>query len=182
MATKKPTNSKEEFRLALSTDPKFKKFLRIVDNVKAKLNIEADKKEALMLLASRTSRSLHGKKAFSPTAIIDASLKDLSTRSRLVEIRVQATVHVSLLNEAIDAAKRHMSTEYYELLSEYKTVEQRRAMLDRAVKSALEIAIDAKSLVEMLDTIIKDIDSAGYALKSATECLKLMSETHGRVV
>lgn len=175
-------NPKSVIMDSLRGDAQFKKFRLIVSKTRERFKVESDRKEALSLHASRTSRTLHGDKRYSPIALMDASLKDLSFRARLVEIRVQITLHTALLEEAVTAIKRYIRTEYYDELNNYKTVDSRSALVDRLVASALDLQNEGSALIELLDTLIEDIDKASFHLKHMLDCLQLLDSSKGKIV
>jgi len=163
-------------------DQKYKKFRLIVQKTGERLNIEKDRNEALALHASRTSRTLSGKKAYSPKSLLDAEATDLYTRSRLVEIRVQASIHLNLLDEACDAIKRHIFTEYYEELRGFSNEQQRRALIERIQGVAMELMTEGKSLIDMLDQIVRDVDQANFHLGHMGSILEMLSNSKGKVL
>lgn len=168
---------------SIRADANYLKFKKILERVQKAVNLEADTNEALSLHASRTSRSLTGNDRYNPMTLIDANLKDLSFRARLVELRVKNDIKLSMLREATDAMKRHVSTEYVEDLKEFSTADQRKAFTDRVVKSAKEFLAEGDSFLSTVDLLIKDIDQCNYSMKSSIECLKLLAESKGsRVV
>jgi hypothetical protein len=166
----------------VKVDAKYTKFRNIVKAVHDRLNLDADRKEAFALHASRTSRTLRSKKQYSPKALMDAALTDLSARARLVEIRVKASYHLGLLDDAMNAMRRHLVTQYNDEISKYSNEAQRNALIQRVQGTALDLAEEGKEFMAMLDTIIKDIDQAGFSLRTMTECLKLLDGSKGRVL
>jgi len=167
----------------IKTDPNYVKFTKIVENVRKRVDIEGSLNEALGLHASRTSRNITGEKRYSPKTLIDANLKDLSYRARMVEIRVKNDIQLSVLREAISAMRRHISTEYSDELRDFSTAEQRKSFVDRVIKSANEFIAEGEALLGTLDTLIKDIDQGGFAVRNIIECLKLLDGAKGgRVV
>ena len=166
----------------IRANPEYKKFKGIVLKVEDKLKIDKDQAEALSMHAGRTSRRLHGSKQYSPKALIDASLNDLSCRSRLVEVRVQCSIQIDLLHDAIKAMKHYITTQYNEEMKVYKTVGQRTAFIERVVATALVIESDGKALIKLLDDLINDIDKASYHLRLMIDCLKLIVDKPGQVI
>ena len=162
-------------------DPNYAKFLKIVEGIRKRIDLEAITTEALGLHSARTSRSLHGNDRYSPTALIDASLKDLSFRARMVEMRVRLDIAVSNLSEAVAAIKRHISTEYNDELRDFSTAEQRRSFVDRVIKNSNQFLSEGEALIKTLDHLIKDLDQAGHSMRHIIECLKLMSQNSGKV-
>jgi hypothetical protein len=168
---------------AVRADPNYLKFQRILETVRKRVDLDASLKEALGLHASRTSRNITGENRYSPKVIIDASLKDLSFRARLVELRVKNDLQLSTLREAIDAMRRHISTEYSDELRDFPTVDQRRSFVDRVLKNSKEFLAEGEAFLETADALIKDIDQAGHTIRHIIECLKLLSGAQaGKVV
>lgn len=160
-------------------DAQYKKFVTILESTRQGLDIEGAVAEAMALHTARTSRHLTGNDRYSPRKLIDASLKDLSTRARLVEIRVKNDRKLSHLREAMDAVRRYISTEYADDLRDFSTADQRRAFVDRILKTANEVLAEGESLLASLDHLIKDIDQSGHAMRHVVDCLKLLENKHG---
>lgn len=158
-------------------------FKTVVETVKKRVDLDRGMEEALSLHAGRLSRNIRGERRYSPKILIDASLQDLSYRSRLVEIRVKNDLQLATLREAIDAMRRHISTEYSEDLRDFATAEQRRSFVDRVLKNQKTFLAEGEAFIHTLDSLIKDIDQGGYNLKAIVECLKLLDGSKsGRVV
>jgi hypothetical protein len=172
----------ESFLNDLKEDPKFKKFRLILKNTRERMKIERDRNEALGLMANRTSRAMHGRKQFSPKALMEATANDLSARARLVEIRVRATIHMDLLEDACDALRNHVYTEYHEEVRKYGSAEQRKALIERVQGTARTFIVEGQALIDMLDQIIKDIDAASFHLRNMMETMKLLDGTKGKVI
>jgi hypothetical protein len=166
----------------VKADANYAKFKKIVEGIRKRVDIAAATAEVLSLHAGRTSRSLTGDQRYNPMALIDASMKDLSYRSRMVEVRVKHDLQLSVLRESIAAMRRHISTEYNDELKDFSTAEQRRAFGDRVVKNAGEFLAEGEALVDMIDMLIKDIDQGGYQFKNTIECLKMLAESKGSKV
>ncbi len=161
-------------------DPQYATFLRILETTRKNLDTETATAEAKALHASRTSRSLSGKDRYSSKSLIDANLRDLSTRARLVEIRVTNDRKLSHLKEAAEALKKYVSTEYVdELKSDFSTAGQRSDFVDRVLKSANALLAEGESLLSVLDFLIKDIDQASHSMRHVVDCLKLLENKHG---
>lgn len=158
----------------IRAESEYKKFRKVVAIVQERLNVDKDRTEALSMHAGRTSRQLHGKKQYSPKALIDASLNDLSVRSRLVEIRVQCSIQIDLLHDAIKAIKHFITTQYHVELAKFKTVGERSAFLERVLATAIEIESGGQALIKLLDDLISDIDKSSYHLSHMVDGLKLL--------
>jgi hypothetical protein len=77
------------------------------------------------------------------------------------------------------ALRRYISTEYADDLREFSTADQRRAFVDRVLKSANELVAEGEQLLTTLDHLIKDLDQTSHAMKHIVDCLKLMENKHG---
>lgn len=160
----------------------YQTFKKIFSRIREKLDFEKSRKEALSLHSSRTSRELYADKQYSLKKLMDATLKDLSFRSRMVEMRVQASIQLSTLDEALKSARRFVSTEYDEELREFSTSDQRRDFVNRILKNAVEFNAEGQALIELLDQLIKDIDQSSHQLRHLIDCLKLLDSSKGKVV
>lgn len=176
------TSPLKELRRLLRKDPKYKKFLRAVEVISGRLKLEADRKEAWSMHASRTSRSLYGKDQFSLQKFEQAVLKDLSIRARMVEIRVQVSSNISMLDRAISDMRNHIQTEYDDLLKPFKTVDRRRQAISRLVQSSTDLMADGEDLVSSLDMFIKDLDQANFSLRHIVDTMKLLDSSKGKIV
>lgn len=163
----------------IKRDAHYQTFARILENTTKHVNIDAAMEEARTLHTSRYSRALTGKDRYSPKKLIDAAAKDMSVRARLVEIRVSNDRKLSHLQEAMEALRRYVFTEYADDLQEFSTAEQRRAFIDRVLRSANELIAEGKQLLSTLDTLIKDLDQTSHAMKHIVDCLKLLENKHG---
>lgn len=181
-----PTAQQEEdlpFLTRVRRDPKYKRFKLIIQTASERLRIEDDRNEALALHASRTSRKLYGNKAYSPKAIIDASENDMQARSRLVEIRVKASMQITLIKEAMEAIKEYVVTEYASDMSAYSNEQQRKAVIARIHTVANGIHSDGEQFLDLIDRIIVDIDKSSYHLTTTKDLvLALANSTGGKVI
>lgn len=158
-------------------DPEYAKFKVIFTRIRERVDLDKDLNEVLNLHAGRTSRKLYGEKQYSVKALLDASLKDMSYRSRMVEIRVRASVQISVLEESVVALRKYLSTEYADDLREFGTVAERKSFVDRVLKSPLAYIEEANSLLDTIDILLKDLDQASFGLRNMLECLKLLDSS-----
>lgn len=164
----------------IKRDANYKSFRRILEAAQQKLDVEAALEEAKVLHAARISRALTGNDRYRPKRLIDAAAIDLSTRARLVELRVVNDRKLSHLRKATDALKSYVATEYAEDINEdFRSADQRKAFIDRVVKPALTLLNDGESLLSSLDFLIKDLDQASHSLRHIVDALKLMENKHG---
>jgi hypothetical protein len=178
---------KEEFSVdnllkTIRADPKYKKFKLVVQRASERLKIENDRNEALALHLARTSGTLYGKKQYSARSLLEAEANDMAARSRWVHIRVQASIHLNLLDEACDAIKRHIFTQYYDELRGFSNEQQRKALVERVQGVAMDLITDGKSLLEMLDQLIKDVDQSNFSMGRMVDLLELVMNAKGKTL
>jgi hypothetical protein len=164
---------------AIRNDAEYTKFKKIVRTVREKLQTDADRSEALMLLSGRTSRTIHGKRQFSGKALLEAMSNDMAARSRLVEIRIRAKVHLDTLTDACQALKDHVLTEYAEDMRIFNNSEARNAFVSRVQGTAKQTMTEAAALIDMLDQITTDIDKASFHLTRMTEIILHIDSSKG---
>lgn len=164
---------------AIRNDAQYIKFKKIVRETREKLKIDTDRSEAMMLLSGRTSRTIHGKQQFSGKALLEAMSNDMAARSRLVEIRIRAKVHLDTLTDACQALKDHVLTEYTEDMRIFNNAEARNAFVSRVQGTAKQTVTETAALIDMLDQITTDIDKASFHLSRMTEIILLIDSSKG---
>lgn len=157
-------------------DPVVKKALEITDNVGALTNLIKIENEAKLLHQERTSRELY-KQRPSAVDVYQASLQDLAARARVSELKANLYVNARALEIAYDQAAAHTATRFADMIREYATNKaDRTAIVDTALKKIVKLREQLRSTDSLLDLYIKDIDSAGYALRNATELIKQIAD------
>ena len=107
-------------------------------------------------------------------------MKDISYRSRMVEIRVNITERRDRLHTTIDVVRRHITVEYGSY-SEVRSIAGKRQFFDRFFREGLELISRMDTIIDMLDHFIKDIDQAGYGLKNAVAILQMIYRPENKV-
>lgn len=168
---------------AIRADSKYTKFKEIMTKELGRIDLEADITELKTLHQTRQSRVLYGNKnKYSANVLMEASLQDLSARSRMVEIRVSLSNRLAVMESAIKAFSRYIYVEYVLNDPNYTTEAQRNNFISDVLVVWKEKVERGKIVLEMADAFIKDIDQAGYNLRNMMDCLKLLSETAGKVI
>jgi hypothetical protein len=179
MATER---NKEPTIADFKNDSVYRSAIDIVESVETTLNSERIQQELKVLHASRTSRSLY-KLKLEPTSLAEAALKDMSIRGRMSEIRANIYKSKRNLDATYDAASAHLSTKYRSAIRERTSTSQERLMLtDRLLRRVVEIQASLDALLDVLDIYVKDIDQASFALRNATEMLKVLVERSSQIV
>lgn len=161
----------------LRKDKKYKKLSQVLEVAQQRINVEQDRVQAFSLHAGLESRSLYGKRALSPKAVLSATSQMMANRSRLVEMRARATENISYLHQACKEFKRYALTAYEDEFKDYRTKEQRDALLDVVMRPALEFIGEADTLIDILDNLIKDIDQSGHSVRHIVDILKLLDSS-----
>lgn len=172
--------SQENQLAVIRDDEEYKKFRKVIKLELERLNLDQDQKEVLSLHSSRLSRTIYDKRQYSAQILVDASMMDLAFRSRMVEIRVKASLHVSIMEAAIASIRKYLYSKYIQ--SNFSNEAARQSYIDTVLKSYLREVEKAKAFLQLCDTLVKDIDQAAFNLRNMLECLKLLSETKGKIV
>ena len=174
--------SNETQLAVIRDDEEYKKFRKVIKLELERLNLAQDQKEVLSLHSSRLSRTIYDKRQYSAQILIDASMMDLAFRSRIVEIRVKASLHISIMETAIASIKKYLYSKYIQTSASFGTENARQSYIDTVLKAYLKEVEKAKAFLQLCDTLVKDIDQAAFNLRNMLECLKLLSETKGKII
>lgn len=165
-----------DLKLLLRKDEAYKRYRSILSTVKESFDIEKHLKEAGYLHRKRKSRLLFETRV-SPQKLQEAILIDLSNRSRLVEIKIMILNEQELLTTSISICKKHIRATYPDVLKEYgSTKEAQLLVVDKVFSVGLSTLAEIDKAVTILETLIKDIDQAGFGLRNVTETLKMLLE------
>ena len=75
-----------------------------------------------------------------------------------------------------------MYSKYVQNSNVFTTENSRQSYINTVLKSYISEVDKAKSFIQLCDTLVKDIDQAGFNLRNMLDCLKLISETKGKVI
>jgi len=146
---------------------------RVFTSVSSAVNTDRVQREATTLHVGRPSRTLF-KRQLTVAHLWDAQAKDIEARSRLVELRVSLTTHREVLSRCVKVVRTDVSTQYASALRKFgSTSSDRSAIVDRLVRKPLELVDSIDSTLEVLDTLIKDIDQTAFGLRNAADLLKI---------
>jgi len=166
----------------LKADEVYKKYRNILTLVKAAVDPEKTKAEAITLHKLRGSRELTREK-MSPTKLHDAITKDLSTRARLIELRINLYVQSDILSTAMRKLKDHVLSKYRDEMKELTSnAEERNALLRRCTAGGQDFMDLLKGSMDVIDMVTTDIDKAGYAMTNAKDLIRIVIERPGQVV
>lgn len=165
--------STDSLREARDAQPSFGVLKTILAAVDRAVNVERLLREADTLHTGRPSRSLH-KNTLTVKGVWEAQSRDITARSRLVEIRVSVGVQRDVLHLAHKKCRLEFTARHAALLrTAASTAEQRKEALERLFMPVVLKVDELDGLIAQLDTYIKDIDQSAFGLRNATELLKL---------
>lgn len=163
-----------DFATCVKEDDNFKRYKSILVTVKSSLDLVKTLKEANYLHSQRIVRKLFELKV-SPQKLQEALFIEISTRSRLIELKSLVINQVELLEGAISICRKHLSTTYSDKLARVASTQAgRAAVMDQVFARGKDYLSQVKTLDSQLDLIIKDIDAAGYALTNVREVMKMV--------
>lgn len=163
-------------------DSQFTEFKNVWTRLIKDFDPDSAVSECQALHNSRLSTKIRDNKGqFSPQMLIDASAIDLSTRSRMSYIAANLQLRLSKLESAIDAMDNLITSKYCPEF-EIKTVDDKRKFVKRVLKSYVITFEKGKAALEFIEALIKDIDQAGFNLRNMVDCVKLLSETKGKII
>ena len=161
-------------------DSEYQKFKTLFTKICDSYDAQQWVNEAKLLYNARLSvRIKDSKGQFSPQLLMDASAIDLSSRSRLAFIAAELKLKLSKMSSLLDAIYSYIYTNY---CGNIRTIEEKKQFISLVLKRYYKVYDDDNSALEFIESFIKDIDQAGYGLKNMIECMKLLSETKGKVV
>lgn len=150
----------------------FKKYRRILATIESQFDPIRIDTEIKTMHAGRLVRNLDPKK-MDPRTLIEANIREISYRSRFVEIRVSLTSHKTNLEKTISAVRKFLISEYG-AESGIKTISERRQYFDRYFRAGISVIGEIDYLLDMLDRFVQDIDQSGFALKRLQGLLEMI--------
>lgn len=163
-------------------DPQYKKFKTVWVRVQKDLDIDVAVEECKILHNARLSTKIKDNKGqFSPQQLFDANAIDLSTRSRMSFIAANLQLRLSKLDSALDAIQNYILNTYSKDIG-VRTIDGQKKFVRRVLKQYIELYEQGKAALEFIQVLIRDIDQTGYAMRNMVDCVKLLSETKGKVI
>lgn len=146
------------------------------------INLERVAREVKVLHESRTSRGLY-KIALEPTSLAEAAMRDMSARARLTELKASVYSQKLALEAAYDAAAAQLVTKFGDdMRGTASNAADRKHVTNRILSGLVSRIAELSSSVDNIDLIIKDLDQASFALRNATEMLKLLIERKNQIL
>lgn len=129
--------------------------------------------------SSRPIRALNKSRVLknSSTELIEATLTDTAYRSNLVEHKVTIMKDLLKRQEQIKNLTNYIIIKFaVRLKANYKTVTAQRAYVKVLLEKYTDVSSMLNDLIKVIDLVIEDIDSAGWALKRVQEIVHDLKE------
>ena len=107
------------------------------------------------------------------SAILKARLMMANERSRLVEHRVSIMRELALVSRTATDLRNFVGTKYQSFLNSVKNQSSREAMIADALRPFSSRASKLQSALEVINTIIADLDSKAFSVRDVIEAMKL---------
>jgi hypothetical protein len=166
------------FRELVATDERMKKFKNMLKKGAYSIDVDALKEEVKTIHATRDVRRLKTKEVIEQfqSKVISARLQNQTYRSRLTEITVTCFEATNTLKDHMDALRKHMRYEYRQQLSQYRTKDERKEVIDNELEKGIRLLSRINNLVKIVEIILKDVDEASWMVKDITAVMTAISE------
>ena len=151
----------------IETDPKLKEKLALLKS-RALLPLRQYVDEALEVLRSSPAPAPHSSK------IISARMKYANSRSRLIETRLIIVQELSTLRSMHSNLHDYLLSKYNTgYLGNIKNARSREAVVSKALAPISNRISKLESATEVVDTVVKDLDSKAFAVRDIMTAIQL---------
>jgi hypothetical protein len=98
-------------------------------------------------------------------SLVEASLKEQATRSRLVEISVTCLKAIRALERATENLSDYCLLTYSDIIKFARTKDERVRIINLVLRPFHKFLNEVETLKATCDLVIQDIDKSGYGLK-----------------
>lgn len=176
--------SKAAFRAALRQDDKVSAFFEALESLRSSLNCTRIIAEIKSLHATRPSRKLY-KVKLQPTPLYEAITDDLRVRARLTEIRLDIYERKGVLDNTLQGIKRytlHAFADYLADIPSASTAAGRKSLVDAVFADAEKFQAEIETVESMIQSVLDDIQQAGYGLSNARSILTVLIDRKDQIV
>lgn len=159
-----------DIRKTIRKDETYKRFMKIFEN-NSNTDLDALLKEVEGLHATRRIRSLKGTKITS-RRILEAAVEDQSYRSRLVEITLIMRREYGPLKIAFDATRDSLHSRFGSDIGG-RSIADKDAFWRSMLRKVLSRLQELENNIEIVESVIGDIDQAGFTVKHTLTGLEL---------
>ena len=130
-------------------------------------------KEVLDMHKTRAVRFLSRGDGHFIEKLVDASLRDQASRSRLAEISMHCFRAQSSLMEAVQPLQEYLIMTYGPEMSFVRTKDERKQLVDMALRPFHKFIQQCTTLRSLTDIVIADVDKAAWSLRLMVNAYEL---------
>jgi hypothetical protein len=164
--------NRDELKEEILESKTYRKFKKVVSAIRDQFDPGKIDAEIKSLHSGRLTRSMGSATKINPKQMIDAVIREVANRSRLVEIRVNLVEQKVNLEKAIKAIRNYFLSEFQVPGLKYKT--DRVAYFSRFYREAQFLLDEIDRLIDSCDHFVKDIDQTGFGTRLIKECLDMI--------
>lgn len=130
-------------------------------------------------------RKLHAAKPTDPNfgkKFIQAAQIEVSTRSRLTEMRTMLVSIQSDFRSGVDHLHDYLIIEHSSRLKIFGTIKERDRFMQAVLRNFYEYLREIETLLLEISYVIEDLDKSGYAMKSMVDLYSVIFKNEGRLV
>ena len=154
-------------------DEKYLQYRRIVRVIRKSIDLKVLMIEVKRMHSGRISRLMYGTNP-GPQKLSDAVQQDSSYRSRMAEIRSEASSQLSALDASVSEIRKHLMQAYGSELSGLRTKGERVDFVDQYLASGLLLSQQFTDFVSQVDFLIKDIDQSSFSFRNLVKLLEII--------
>lgn len=153
-------------------DMTYQRTIKNLMNVDA--NADSWREELMSLQARRGIRALNTSALLesSQKISIDSNIDNQACRSRATEIKMKCLQQLAVVDERGDKLRKYIMAMFAEQLADnYKTVTERRAVVDEMLSKVIRAKRRLELVTKLCDALVDDCDQAGFTLKRIGDLL-----------
>ena len=166
----------------IKKDDRFKALKENLDSERFNIPFDTWRKELKFNHSQRTLTKLKTSDPKFGKKVIKSTQREMSTRSRCVEMKVMCTQIERSMKSALDYFEDYLLLEYSVELKHFGTVKERQKFVQGLLRPFQEYLDKVISMNAEIQVYIDDIDKAGYGLKAMVDVFVTIFKTEGRVV
>ncbi len=154
-------NARKSLILTMRRDERYKRLTDALAELDIyRLDFERLETEVFNLHGARSVRSLQADDVAFVDKLTVAETREISSRSRVAEIKMQALRVRLNMERATKALRDHFLVKYAESFRAFRTKEERLMVIEAALRPAYNLLDRASTLLEICDVCLSDIDRA----------------------
>lgn len=167
----------DELVSRIKSDDKYKRLYKIFSqNDLYNIPFQAWRDEVERIHKTRGIRILRQESGKFLDKVIDASIEDQANRSRLCELRLKCVRAEGALLEGVDALEEYLLLRYSSEMGAIRTKDERNKVINLALRRFQKFLKEIKTLMDMTEIVISDIDKAAFSLQRIITAFELHSK------